>query len=211
MKPDNGIWEVRGPRRDFVHSKLMAWVGLDRAVQAIERFGLDGPSDRWRAVRDEIHAEVCREGFDAKRGAFTQFYGSDGLDAALLLMPQTGFLPPSDPRVIGTVDAIGRELSHDGFILRYDPTTDGGVDGLSGKEGTFLACSFWMVYALKLIGRHDEAVSLFERLLGLQSDLGLLSEEYDVAAGRQLGNTPQAYSHVGLVNCARVLAGNGDR
>lgn len=210
MKEDNGIWEGRGPRYDFVHSKLMSWVGMDRAVQAVERFGFDGPVDRWRGVRDEIHAEVCREGFDAERGTFTQFYGSEGLDAALLLMPQTGFLPPTDPRVIGTVDAIGRELSHDGFILRYDPAADGGVDGLPGTEGTFLACSFWMVYALKLIGRHDDAVSLFERLLALQSDLGLLSEEYDVPTGRQLGNTPQAYSHVGLVNCARALAGDGD-
>ncbi len=209
-QPDNGIWEGRGPRRDFVHSKMMSWVGLDRGVQAVERFGLDGPVERWRAARDEIHAEVCAKGFDAERNTFTQFYGSQGLDAALLLMPQTGFLPPDDPRVIGTVDAIGRELCHDGFILRYDPTADGGVDGLPGTEGTFLACSFWMVNALHFIGREDEAVALFERLVGLRSDLGLLSEEYDVPTRRQLGNTPQAYSHVGLVNCARLLATDAD-
>ncbi|UPK72987.1 glycoside hydrolase family 15 protein [Nocardioidaceae bacterium SCSIO 66511] len=206
---DNGIWEGRGPRRDFVYSKVMCWVGLDRGVQAVERFGLDGPVDRWRAARDQIHAEVCSKGFDAERNTFTQFYGSQGLDAALLLMPRTGFLPPDDPRIVGTVDAIGRELSRDGLILRYDPSADGGVDGLEGTEGTFLACSFWMVYALHLIGRRDDAVELFERLLTLRSDLGLLAEEYDVPTSRQLGNTPQAYSHVGLVNCARALSGQG--
>ncbi|UYM04999.1 glycoside hydrolase family 15 protein [Solicola gregarius] len=206
QQEDNGIWEGRGPRRDFVHSKVMSWVGLDRGVHAVEHYGLEGPADRWRAARDEIHAEVCAQGFDAERNTFTQFYGSQGLDAALLLLPQTGFLPPDDPRVVGTVDAIGRELSHDGLILRYDPTADGGVDGLPGTEGTFLACSFWMVNALRLIGRHDDAVELFERLVSLRSDLGLLAEEYDVPTGRQLGNTPQAYSHVGMVNCARALA-----
>ena len=209
QQEDNGIWEGRGPRHDFVHSKLMCWVGIDRGIQGVEQFGLDGPVDRWRAVREEIHAEVCQKGFDTERGTFTQFYGSQGLDAALLLMPRTGFLPPDDSRVVGTVDAIGRELSHDGFILRYDPTADGGVDGLPGTEGTFLACSFWMVNALQLIGRRDDAIQLFERLVGLRSDLGLLAEEYDVPHGRHLGNTPQAYSHVGLVNCARALAEGG--
>src|ERR671920_904960 len=206
-QPDNSLWEVRGPRRDFVHSKVMAWAGIDRAVHAVEDFGLDGPVDRWRRLRQEIHDDVCRRGYDADRGTFTQFYGSRGLDAALLLIPRVGFLPWDDPRVVGTVTAVRRELDHDGFLLRYRPDADGGVDGLPGAEGAFLACSFWLADALTGIGRRERAKALFERLLGLRNDLGLLSEEYDVGARRQVGNTPQAFSHVGLVNTARHLSG----
>ncbi len=205
--PDNGLWEVRGDRRHFVHSKVMAWAGLDRAVQAVERFGLDGPVDRWRATRDKIHAEVCDRGYDPERGTFTQFYGSTGLDAALLLIPRVGFLPWDDPRVAGTVEAVRRELCSDGFLLRYRPQADGNVDGLPGTEGAFVTCTFWLADALYGIGRHREAYELFERLLSLRNDLGLLSEEYDPVTGRQLGNTPQAFSHVGLVNAARHLSG----
>jgi GH15 family glucan-1,4-alpha-glucosidase len=206
-QPDNSLWEVRGPRRDFVHSKVMAWAGIDRAVHAVEDFGLDGPVDRWRRLRQEIHDDVCRRGYDADRGTFTQFYGSRGLDAALLLIPRVGFLPWHDPRVVGTVTAVRRELDHDGFLLRYRSDADGGVDGLPGSEGAFLACSFWLADALTGIGHRDEAEALFTRLLDLRNDLGLLSEEYDAVAGRQLGNTPQAFSHVGLVNTARHLSG----
>jgi GH15 family glucan-1,4-alpha-glucosidase len=209
--PDNSLWEVRGPRRDFVHSKAMAWAGLDRGVQAVERFGLDGPVDRWRRLRQEVHDDVCAKGYDADRGTFTQFYGSKGLDAALLLLPRVGFLPPDDPRVVGTVDAVQRELSQDGLLLRYHPDADGGVDGLAGHESPFLACSFWLADALSMTGRQREARTLFERLLGLRSDLGLLSEEYDTHAGRQIGNTPQAFSHVGLVNTACQLQGDSRR
>ncbi|WP_432934695.1 glycoside hydrolase family 15 protein [Microbispora sp. CA-135349] len=205
--PDNGLWEVRGDRRHFVHSKVMAWAGLDRAVRAVERFGLDGPVDRWRATRDKIHAEVCDRGYDPGRGTFTQFYGSQGLDAALLLIPRVGFLPWDDPRVAGTVEAVRRELCSDGFLLRYQPQADGNVDGLPGVEGAFVTCTFWLADALYGIGRRREAHELFERLLSLRNDLGLLSEEYDPVAGRQLGNTPQAFSHVGLVNAARHLSG----
>jgi GH15 family glucan-1,4-alpha-glucosidase len=205
-QPDNSLWEVRGPRRPFVHSKVMAWAGVDRAVRAVQDHGLDGPVDRWRALRQEIHDEVSAKGFDADRGTFTQFYGSTGLDAALLLIPRVGFLDWGDPRVSGTVDAVQRELSEDGLLLRYRVEADGGVDGLPGDEGTFLICSFWLVEALHGIGRTAEARRLFERLLGLRSDLGLLAEEYDTTTGRQLGNTPQAFSHVGLVNAARHLS-----
>ena len=206
-EPDNGLWEVRGPRRPFVHSKVMAWAGVDRAVQAVERFGLDGPVDRWRRLRQEIHDDVCTKGYDADRNTFTQFYGSRGLDAALLLIPRVGFLEWGDPRVIGTVEAVRRELTEHGFLLRYRPDADDGVDGLPGGEGAFLACSFWLVDALAGIHRAGEAEALFTRLLGLRNDLGLLSEEYDVAAGRQVGNTPQAFSLVGIVNAARHLSG----
>jgi GH15 family glucan-1,4-alpha-glucosidase len=205
-RPDNSLWEVRGPHRQFVHSKVMAWAGMDRGVQAVERLGLDGPADRWRAVRQEIHDDVCTHGFDAGRNTFTQFYGSTGLDAALLLIPRVGFLPWEDPRVAGTIAAVQRELDHGGFLLRYDPDADGGVDGITGRENAFLACTFWLADALTGIGRTAEAEGVFERLLDLRSDLGLLSEEYDVAAGRQVGNTPQAFSHVGLVNTARHLS-----
>jgi GH15 family glucan-1,4-alpha-glucosidase len=207
-RPDNSLWEVRGPQRPFVHSKVMAWAGVDRAVQAVERFGLDGPVDRWRQLRQEIHDDVCTKGYDTDRNTFTQFYGSRGLDAALLLIPRVGFLPWRDPRVCGTVDAVARELDQDGFLLRYRPDADGGVDGLPGHEGAFLACTFWLADALAGLRRTDEAERLFERLLGLRNDLGLLSEEYDVRAQRQVGNTPQAFSHVGLVNTARHLSGS---
>ena len=205
-EPDNGLWEVRGPRRHFVHSKVMAWAGFDRAVTAVERFGLDGPVDRWRQIRAAIHADVCAHGFDPHRNTFTQYYGSRGLDAALLLIPRVGFLPYDDPRVVGTVDAVRKELSKDGLLLRYRPEHEG-VDGLPGGEGAFLACTFWLVEALQAIGRRTEAVTLFERLLSLRNDVGMMSEEYDPAAGRQLGNTPQAFTLVGLVNAARSLAG----
>nr|WP_255672816.1 glycoside hydrolase family 15 protein [Glycomyces amatae] len=206
-RPDDSLWEVRGEQRHFVHSKVMAWAAFDRAVQAVERFGLDGPVERWRELRDRVHAQVCEQGFDASRNTFTQFYGSKGLDAALLLLPQVGFLPWSDPRIVGTVEAVQRELAHGEYVLRYDTEADSGVDGLPGKEGAFLACTFWLVDALHGIGRADEARELFERLLKTRNDLGLLSEEYDPRTGRHLGNTPQAYSHVGLVNSARRLSG----
>jgi GH15 family glucan-1,4-alpha-glucosidase len=208
-QPDNGLWEIRGERRPFVHSKVLAWAGVDRMVQAVERFGLDGPADRWRRLRAEIHDDVCAKGFDADRGTFTQFYGSRGLDAALLLIPRVGFLPWDDERIVGTVRAVQRELAtDDGLMRRYDPDADGGVDGQQGHEGAFFACNFWLADALAGIRRADEAEQLFTRLLGLRNDLGLLSEEYDPVAGRQLGNTPQAFSHVGLVNTARHLSGS---
>jgi GH15 family glucan-1,4-alpha-glucosidase len=204
---DQSLWEMRGDPRHFVHSKVMAWVGFDRAVLAVERFGLSGPVDKWKGLRDQIHEEVCREGYDAERGTFTQSYGSTTLDASTLLIPQVGFLPPSDPRVIGTVDTIARELTHDGFVLRYDTTAAG--DGLRGTEGAFLACTLWLADDLHLIGRDAEARETFERVLDLRNDVGLLSEEWDPIGKRQLGNTPQAFSHVPLVNTARALSTTG--
>ncbi|GHE75754.1 glucoamylase [Amycolatopsis deserti] len=207
-RPDNSLWEVRGPRRHFVHSKVMAWAGVDRAVRTVERHHLDGPVRRWRALRDRIHAEVCEHGYDRERATFTQFYGSRGLDAALLLIPRVGFLPWTDPRVRGTVAAVRRELCRDGLLLRYDPDADGRVDGLPGGEGSFLACSFWLADALHGAGETAAAEELFERLLELRNDVGLLSEEYDTTHARQLGNTPQAFSMVGLVNSARHLSGS---
>ena len=197
-KPDQGIWEIRGERRHFVHSKVMAWVAFDRAVRTVETQELDGPVDRWRAQRDEIHAEVCEHGFDAHLGSFTQSYGSPELDASLLVLPLVGFLPAADPRIRGTVEAVERELVQDGLVLRY--ITRAGVDGLPPGEGVFLPCSFWLVDCLELLGRHDEAHELLDRLLGLANDLGLLSEEYDPQAGRLLGNFPQAFTHLALVN-----------
>ncbi|MGE5828065.1 MAG: glycoside hydrolase family 15 protein [Micromonosporaceae bacterium] len=205
-RPDNGLWEVRGPRQQFVHSKVMAWAAFDRAVRAVRQHGLNGPAARWAGIRDEIHAEVCAKGFDAGRNTFTQFYGSAGLDAALLLIPRVGFLPWTDPRVAGTVEAIRRELCVDGYVLRYHPQQHD-VDGLPGTEGAFLACTFWLADALYGLGREQEAIELFERLLELRNDVGLLSEEVDPATGRHLGNTPQAFSLVGLVNTARQLSG----
>jgi GH15 family glucan-1,4-alpha-glucosidase len=202
--PDEGIWEVRGPRRDFVHSKVMAWVAFDRAVKGVEEFGLEGPIDRWRAARDEVFTEVCQEGFDGERNTFTQYYGSKALDAGALMIPLVGFLPPSDPRVVGTVDAIERELMTDGFVRRYD--SEEGVDGLPPGEGAFLPCSFWLADCLGLLGRADEARKLFQRLAGLANDVGLLSEQYDPASGRMLGNFPQAFTHVSLVNTAGNLS-----
>jgi GH15 family glucan-1,4-alpha-glucosidase len=204
-EPDNGLWEMRGRRRHFVHSKVMAWAGVDRAVRAVEHHDLDGPLDKWRALRDDIHADVCTNGYDAVRNTFIQSYGSDALDAALLLIPRVGFLPGNDPRVIGTVDAVQAALCRDGFLLRYDP--DKSDDGLEEGEGFFLACSFWLAGALAGIGRNQQATDLFERLLNLRNDVGLLSEEYDPVNRRQLGNTPQAFSMVGLINTARHLSG----
>jgi len=210
-EPDEGIWEVRGGRKCFTHSRVMAWVGLDRAVRMVEAFGREGPVERWRALREEIHAQVCREGWNDEVGAFTQFYGSKDLDAALLLLPQVGFLPPEDPRVVSTVEAVQRELSHDGLIRRYGAagTAASEVDGLGGEEGAFIACSFWLADDLALIGRQDEARAMFERLLDLRNDVGLLAEEYDATVHRQVGNVPQAYSHVALINTALHLSGEG--
>jgi GH15 family glucan-1,4-alpha-glucosidase len=205
-RPDEGIWEVRGPRRHFVHSKVLAWVAFDRAVDTIERFDLPGPVDRWRRLRAEVHDEVCREGFDADRNAFMQSYGSGELDASTLLIPLVGFLPASDPRVAGTIDAVQRELMRDGFVERYAVKEQNDVDGLPGGEGVFLPCSFWLVDALLMQGRTAEATELFERLLSIRNDLGLLSEEYDPVAKRLLGNFPQAFTHVGLVNSAYNLS-----
>jgi GH15 family glucan-1,4-alpha-glucosidase len=198
--PDEGLWEVRGPRQHFTHSKLMAWVAFDRAVKAVECFGLDGPADRWRALRAEVHAEVCSRAWSAEAGAFTQAYGSRALDASLLVMPLVGFLPPRDPRVAGTVAAIERELLHEGLVLRY--RTEETEDGLPAGEGAFLACSFWLADNYALLGREADACALFERLLALRNDVGLLAEEYDPILRRQLGNFPQAFSHVGVVNTA---------
>ncbi|GAA5011064.1 glycoside hydrolase family 15 protein [Streptomyces siamensis] len=210
-QPDEGIWEVRGPRRHFVHSKVMAWVAVDRTIKLIESGDADGPLEKWRELRDDIHRDVCEKGYDKERNTFTQSYGSKELDASLLLIPQMGFLPPDDKRVIGTIEAIQRELSTpDGFILRY-PTAgeDAGVDGLEGDEGAFLACSFWMADDLAMIGRVDEARKLFERLLALRNDLGLLAEEWDPNLQRQVGNFPQAFSHVPLIDTALRLTASG--
>ncbi len=205
-EPDEGIWEVRGPRRHFTHSKVLAWVAFDRAVDTVERFDVAGPLDRWRRIRQEIHEEVCREAFHTELNSFTQSYGSTELDAATLLIPLVGFLPATDPRVLGTIDAVQRELTRDGFVERYRPQQHNDVDGLAGGEGAFLPCSFWLVDALLLAERDDEARALFERLLSIANDLGLLSEEYDPAEKRLLGNFPQAFTHVGLVNSAYNLS-----
>jgi GH15 family glucan-1,4-alpha-glucosidase len=204
--PDNGIWEIRGEKRHFTHSKVMAWVAFDRAVRSVEEQGLPGPVDEWRATRDEIHAEVCERGFSTALGSFTQYYGGSELDASLLLIPLVGFLPIDDPRVVGTVDAVERELMHDGLVLRYRTTEDGEVDGLPKGEGVFLPCSFWLVDCWELLGRHGEAHALYERLLDLRNDLGLLAEEYDPVEERLLGNFPQAFTHLALVNTAFTLA-----
>jgi GH15 family glucan-1,4-alpha-glucosidase len=206
-EPDEGLWEVRGGRRHFVHSKVMVWVAADRAVRALERFPqLRGDRERWQKLRDEVHREVCERGYDPARNTFTQSYGSRELDAALLLIPRVGFLPPDDPRVLGTIEAVRKELGHGGLMRRYT-TLRTTVDGLPGDEGTFVVCSFWLADALHLTGRTDEARELFERLVGLVNDVGLLAEEYDPSTGRQLGNFPQAFSHIGLVNTALALYG----
>ena len=205
-EPDEGIWEIRGPRRHFTHSKVMAWVALDRAVKAVELAGLDGPVERWRTLSREIHDEVYREGYDDERDTFVQSYGDQRLDASLLLIPLVGFLPATDPRIKGTVAAIQRELVVDGLVLRYHPEGSQAVDGLPPGEGTFLACSFWLADNLAMMGRRDEAAAIFERLLALRNDVGLLAEEFDPHLGRQLGNFPQAFSHVALVNSARNLS-----
>ena len=197
-EPDSGLWEMRDETQHFVHSKVMAWVGFDRAVQAVEQYGFDGPVDRWRQLRDDVHKEVCERGYDADRNTFVQAYGSRNLDAAALLIPQTGFLPGDDPRVVGTIDAIGRELCDDGLVYRY-----------ANSDATFFAASFWYADALHLAGRPEEGRAVFERVLELRNDVGLLSEEYDVAAKRQVGNLPQAFSHVALVTAARALSAAG--
>ncbi|CAH2792040.1 MAG: Glucoamylase (EC [uncultured Paraburkholderia sp.] len=198
QEPDEGIWETRGGRQHFTFSKIMAWVAYDRAIQSAELFQLEGPLDSWRATRDKIHAEVCEKAWNPQLNAFAQSYGSDQLDASVLLLPMVGFLPPEDPHVVGTVAAIERDLMHDCFVLRYRTTEFD--DGLPPGEGTFLACSFWMVDSLAMQKRFDEAIAMYERLLALCNDVGLLAEEYDSAAGRQVGNFPQAFSHVALVH-----------
>jgi GH15 family glucan-1,4-alpha-glucosidase len=198
---DAGIWEVRGPRQHFTHSKVMAWLAFDRAVKAVRSFGAPGPAERWSRLRDEIHAQICSKGYDAGKRAFVQAYGSKKLDASLLMIPLVGFLPAQDERVVGTIRAIERELTVDGWVRRYDADQDSG-DGLPPGEGAFLLCSFWLADNYALTGRMDDARALFERLLSVRNDVGLLSEEYDPIARRQLGNFPQAFSHVGLVNTA---------
>ena len=203
-KPDEGIWEVRGPRRHFTHSKVMAWVAFDRALKGVELFGLEGEADRWRSLRDRIHAEICQRGFDPETGAFMQSYGSKFLDASVLMMPLVGFVEADDPRMVGTVKAIERRLLVDGFVARYE--TDPSVDGLPPGEGTFLPCSFWLADQYALMGRHGDARDLFERLLSIRNDVGLLSEEFDVANGRLVGNFPQAFTHIGLINTAYNLS-----
>ena len=209
---DAGIWEVRGPARHFTHSKVMAWVAFDRAVRFVEDFGWTGPVERWRAIRDEIREQVLASAWSEKKQAFAQSYGSDELDASVLLLPLVGFLPATDERMVSTVAAIERELLDDGFVMRYIPREDAAVDGLAGGEGVFLPCSFWLADNLALQGREDEAVELFERLLSLRNDVGLLAEEYDPRAKRQLGNFPQAFTHLALVNTAFILnEGHGMR
>jgi len=203
-KPDKGIWEVRGPERHFTYSKVMAWTAFDRAIQAVERFRLDGPVQTWRRRRDEIHAEVCSRAFDPKRKAFMQSYDSDLLDASVLVMPRVGFIPAQDARMRSTVDAIRRSLDYHGFLRRYQTAEH--IDGLPPGEGVFLPCSFWLCDNLALCGEHTAAVELFERLIGVRNDVGLLAEEYDPVSRRFLGNFPQAMSHVALVNTALNLA-----
>ena len=208
-KPDEGIWEVRGGRRQFTHSKMMAWLAFDRAIKLAEacQYSADENLERWKKIREQIFLEVCERGYNKKKKAFTQFYGSDALDASvLMILPRAGFLPASDERVRGTIAAIERELMQDGFVLRY--RNEEHVDGLPGREGVFLPCSFWFANALHLTGRTDEAKEMFERLLAVQNDLGLFSEEYDPIAKRQLGNFPQAFTHLALVNSARILGGD---
>jgi GH15 family glucan-1,4-alpha-glucosidase len=202
--PDEGIWEMRGPRRHFTHSKIMAWVAVDRMVKAVECFGLQGPVERWHALRESIRQEIFKRGFDPERNTFVQYYDGRELDASLLMVPLVGFLPASDPRVRGTVEAIERELVTDGFVLRY--RTNKEVDGLPPGEAAFLPCSFWLVDNLAMLGRHEDALELFERLLALRNDVGLLSEEYDPSRRRLIGNFPQAFSHISLVNTASNLS-----
>jgi GH15 family glucan-1,4-alpha-glucosidase len=211
-QPDEGLWEVRGPRQHFTHSKVLAWVAVDRAVKAVEQLGLEGPVDHWRSLRQRIHDDVCEQAYDAERNTFVQAYGSKELDASLLQIPLVGFLPPSDKRVRGTVEAIERELLVDGFVLRYRTpgAPDASVDGLPGDEGAFLACTFWLADNYALLGRQGDARSLFERLLALRNDVGLLAEEFDPRSGRMVGNFPQAFSHVPLINTAMLLSGHKD-
>jgi GH15 family glucan-1,4-alpha-glucosidase len=202
--PDEGIWEVRGPRRHFTHSKVMAWVAMDRAVKATEKNQLNGPLEKWRKLRDEIHTEVCRDGFDSSSNTFVQYYGSKDVDASLLMIPLVGFLPPTDSRMVGTVRAVEKQLLHDGLVLRYLTRTE--IDGLPAGEGAFLMCTYWLADNYALQGRREEARAVFERLLDLCNDVGLLAEQYDPASRRLLGNFPQAFSHVGLINSARNIS-----
>jgi GH15 family glucan-1,4-alpha-glucosidase len=204
-EPDEGIWEVRGERRHFTHSKVLCWVAFDRAISMVEHAGFKGPVDRWRAICEEIRTEVCAQGYDEAAGTFTQSYGSSALDASVLMIPLVGFLPGDDPRVRSTIAVIRRDLTHDGFVWRYDPT-DRAVDGIGEPEGVFLPCSFWMVEAMWLAGDHDDARASFERLLGLANDVGLFPEEYDPMTRRFLGNFPQAFTHLALVAAAHTLA-----
>ncbi|MEX2171309.1 MAG: glycoside hydrolase family 15 protein [Pirellulales bacterium] len=200
QEPDEGIWEVRGPKRHFTHSKLMAWVAFDRAVKDVQQYGFEGRVEHWKQLRDQLHAEICDRGFDRHRNSFVQYYGGDALDASLLMMAEVGFLPATDPRILGTIAAIEQELTRDGFVKRYQ--TDTGVDGLPSGEGAFLLCTFWLADNYVLSGRRDDARRVFEGLLTIRNDVGLLSEEYDPVARRQLGNFPQAFSHLGLINTA---------
>jgi GH15 family glucan-1,4-alpha-glucosidase len=202
--PDDGIWEMRGPRRPFTHSKVMAWVAVDRMIKSVERFALDGPVERWRDVRESMRQDIFQNGFDRERNTFVQYYGGKDLDASLLMIPLVGFLPASDPRVRGTVEAIERELVMEGFVLRYPNKAD--LEGLPPGEAAFLACTFWLADNYAMLGRQDDAVKLFERLLELRNDVGLLAEEYDPGTGRLLGNFPQAFSHISLVNTAYNLS-----
>jgi GH15 family glucan-1,4-alpha-glucosidase len=202
-EPDEGIWEVRGPKRHFTHSKVMAWVAFDRAIKDVERYGYDGPVELWRQLRARIHREICYCGFDVKRNAFVQYYGATDVDAALLMMAEVGFLPADDPRLVGTIAAIEQDLLRGGFVDRY--RTESGVDGLAKGEGAFLLCTFWLADNYALMGRTADAHRIFEGLLAVQNDVGLLAEEYDPVARRHLGNFPQAFSHLGLINTARNL------
>ena len=205
--PDDGIWEIRGPQRHFTQSKVMAWVAFDRAAKMCELAGrTEQPIEKWRKLADQVKAEVCEKGFNAEKNSFVQYYGSDQLDSSLLMLARVGFLPPTDPRIIGTVEAIQRELMVDGFVLRYPTSDDDGVDGLPAGEGTFLMTTFWLVDNLALIGRRDEALALFEKLRSLQNDVGMLSEEYDPSTKRLIGNFPQAFSHLGLIVSASHLS-----
>jgi GH15 family glucan-1,4-alpha-glucosidase len=212
QEPDEGLWEVRGPRRHFVHSKVMVWVAFDRAACYAEEAGQTELAARWRGTRDKIKAEVCEQGYNVERGAFTQYYGATELDASVLLISDVGFLEPDDPRIVSTMKVLQRDLMRDGFLRRYElpPGGTSAVDGLAGSEGAFLACSFWLANALELSGRHEESIELFERLLALRNDVGLLSEEYDPRYGRLVGNMPQAFSHVPLVQTALNLSGHAE-
>ncbi len=206
VDPDEGIWEIRGPRRHFTHSKVMAWVALDRGVKAVENYNLEGDVEKWREIRQKIHDDVCRRGYNEKLGYFTQHYESDQLDASLLMIPLVGFLPATDPRVVGTIEAIQQKLVFGGLVYRYHPTESVSVDGLPPGEGAFLPCSFWLADCLHLMGKKDEARAMFKRLLALRTELGLLAEEYDPKHQRLVGNFPQAFSHIGLINTAENLS-----
>jgi GH15 family glucan-1,4-alpha-glucosidase len=206
QEPDDGIWEVRGPRQQFTHSKIMAWVAFDRSIKDAEAYAFDAPLAQWRVIRDQIHQRILEQGFNASKGAFTQSFGSDELDASLLLIPHVGFLPIEDPRVTSTIAAIERELLAEGFVMRY--RTASGADGLPAGEGAFLPCSFWLIDVYQRQGRTAEAEALLTRLLALRNDVGLLSEEYDTRAQRQVGNFPQAFSHLALVQSLLGLHGN---